>query len=537
MTVVDTSCGKVRGAVVGGVWRFFGVPYGQSTAGSRRFRPPEPARWGGTLDAVSQGPRAPQENTPPGPPHLIWNVDVSPVSEDCLRLNVWTRHLDAAAKLPVMVFLHGGGFRTGSSGSPIYDGHNLATRDVVLITVNHRLNVFGFLSLGDVSEQFSESGNVGMLDIVAALRWVRDNVRAFGGDPDNVTIFGQSGGGSKVGVLMAMPAARGLFHRAIAQSPSSLLRVATSDEARLAREHLLIELFGDGALGPDIVARLENLPVDQLVDGVRRAVRRAGGVYDFRPMVDGHVLQAHPFEPEASSMAAAVPLIIGWCETEQRLRFAGTPAILGQTWDSAIESVAGFLGVGQREAVGLLKTYRAGRPADSPGDLVAQICGDQRYRRTATQVATLRGAAGHSPTYVYRLSWRTPVAGGSLRSPHTLCLPFSFANVDKAVALVGRGREPRALQDAVSGAWVAFARTGVPYCPSTANWSEYRTPDRTTMIFDVHSRPEEDPGRAERLLLETMPGYAASEVEGGRREDLIVRAATSCGDAEPSRTL
>ena len=512
--LIETTGGTVRGTVEQGIHAFRGIPYGGSTAGPLRFLPPRPRHWPGVLAATRFGARSPQiARWTAEAPHLVWNRDTTPMGEDCLVLNVWSPTVGPAG-LPVMVFLHGGGYQMGSSGPAVTEGGCLASRGVVVVSLNHRLNVFGFLHLADAGdERYRESVNVGMLDIVAALRWVRDNIAAFGGDPGNVTVFGQSGGGSKVGVLMAMPAARGLFHRAIAQSASSMRRMATPEEAAAARDHLLAAV----GLRPGGVAALAELPTDRLLAGMQQAVRDAGGIYDFRPVVDGTVLPTHPFDPLAPALGADVPMIVGWCETEQRLRFSLDPDVMNQTWASARRRIARFVGIPEDQAADLLETYRQGHPDDSPGDVMTQIYGDHRYRRTAIRAAELRAEAGHAATYAYRLSWRTPVGGGLLRSPHTLCLPFVFGTTDAAVGLVGEGDEQRKLEQQMADAWVAFARTGDPNHPGLAPWRPYSTSSRTTMVFDSDSRSEDDPGAAERRALEGCPPYLANETEGGRR--------------------
>lgn len=313
--------------------------------------------------------------------------------------------------------------------------------------------------------------------------------------------------------LMAMPAARGLFHRAIAQSASSMQRMATLEEAAEARDHLLAA----AGLGLRDVAALNGLPVDRLLEAMQCSVRDAGGIYDFRPVVDGSVLPVHPFDPAAPALNADVPMIVGWCETEQRLRFSLDPQAMDQTWESSRRRVAGFVGVSEEQAADMLETYRVGHPDDSPGDVMTQIYGDHRYRRTATKAAELRTEAGHAPTYAYRLSWRSPVAGGLLRSPHTLCLPFVFATTGGAAGLVGEGGEQRRLERQMADAWVAFARTGDPNHSGLAPWMPYSMPGRATMIFDSASRAEHDPGAAERRALDHCPPYLPRETEGGRR--------------------
>lgn len=511
---VTTASGTVRGAFGDGVFSFKGVPYAANPAGENRFRPPRPHEWQGTLDARAYGPPAPQ--TAPASvtaEHFRWSSDLRPQREDCLALNIFTITLDEAARLPVMVYLHGGGFAFGSAAAPGLDGSNLARRGVVVVSLNHRLSVLGHLYLGHHDERYRESGNVAMLDIVAALTWVRTNIGQFGGDPECVTIFGQSGGGSKVGVLMAMPQARGLYHRAIAQSPSALRRVATIDDAERNTFYLLRRL----GISPARLDPLHELPAAQLLSAARSAITDAGGIDNYRPVVDGRVLPGHPFDSSAPAESAQVPLLLGWCETEQRMRFSLTPELLNTDLKSACHRIASFLGVPDDQAAELVDIYRRSRPEDSPGDIMALIYGDHRYRRAVTHAAGLRTRQGAAPSYLYLLKWRTPVLGGFLRSPHMLCLPFVFGNVDLAQSFVGTASDRYPLQAAMSSAWIEFARTGRPASSDWPDWPSYSFDRRSTLIIDQTTSVIDDPAAEERQALRLCPPYVPAEVEGGRR--------------------
>jgi para-nitrobenzyl esterase len=511
--VVETAGGKVRGSTrEGGTHIFKGSPYGAGTAGANRFKLARPSRWVGVRDATQFGPSAPQAPAGvSGAEHVRCVMDVGRHAEDCLVLNIFTANLESADPVPVMIYIHGGGFLYGSGAAAGTDGENLAERGVVLVSLNHRLGVFGHLYLGADGE-YRDSGNIGLIDIVMALQWVRDNISRFGGDPDNVTIFGQSGGGSKVAALLAMPKAHGLFHKAIIQSASSMLRMATIDEAERNARFFLDTL---GSAGPRL-GSLQRMPPECLVSAMQRAVVAAGGIDNFRPVVDGVTLPCQPFDRAALRLSKDVPVMLGWCETEQRMAFSLQRSELDQTFAQARARVANYLGVPEDDAASLLDVYRSGRGSDTPGDIMALIYGDHRYRRAVTRAAEVRAQTG-AASYLYLLRWRTPVLNGLLRSPHLLCLPFVFANVDRATELTGTGEDRYPLQEEMSGAWLQFAKTGSPNHPRIPRWEPYCLPERHTMTFDVETRSVKDPAADQRIAFEGLPAYLPAEAEGGRR--------------------
>lgn len=494
---------------------FRGVPYAADTGAEARFLPPRPHRWDGVQEATGYGLTAPQLH--PGaagvPAHLTWIFDSEPRGENCLSLNVHVPASPGEGPLPVMVFLHGGGFAFGSASPPGLDGSNLARQGVVVVTINHRLNIFGHLQLGHHHDDYLESGNAGLLDVEAALEWVQLNINAFGGDANCVTVFGQSGGGSKVAALMAMPRARGLFHRAIIQSASSMLRFASQEEAAQNADAVLHEL--------NVSARrlhaLNRLPTPEILAAVPAAVRIAGGRDHFRPVVDGQLLPGNPFDERTAQVSGGVPLIVGWCDTEQRASFALKPEMYDQTRSTAIARLATFLGIPRDHATTVFDSYTAARPAESAGDVLALIYGDYRYRRTATSAAERRVASASAPTYVYTIRWRSSAMEGSLRSPHLMCLPFVFRNVDRAEAFLGSDPDRYRLQDEISAAWVRFAATGNPSPAGSESWPRYDLRSRPTAVFDRDMHIEKDPGSCEREVLETCPPYSPAEGEGGRR--------------------
>lgn len=508
--VVQTTGGRARGVVYDRINAFYGLPYGASTAGANRFMPPaKPQPWTGVRDALEYGPRSPQ-----GPSALIPEDAAEdrrePASEDCLRVNVWTPALGGGGRRPVMVWLHGGGYGQASGSFIIYDGANLARRrDVVVVTLNHRLNLFGYMYLGDLGgERYANSANLGMQDIVLALEWVRDNIAAFGGDPANVTIFGQSGGGGKVCTLMGMPSAKGLFHRAIAQSGSNVSGLSKGAATETAET--LLERLG---LRANEVDQLQKLPVDQLVGamvgggaaGRGRGAGRGGaggGGLNFAPVVDGRTLPAGPFDPVASPLSAGVPLLVG--STEHEVAFTrGTP--LDDMDDAALRAqIKQTARVDDAAADRLISVYRKGRPGISNIDLYLILASDNSFREGVMTVAERKADAKQAPVYMFYFTWKSPVRDGKLKAFHTLEIPFVFENVDLATAMTGARQERYALQDRMSGAWAAFARTGNPNHKGLPEWPPFNTTERATMFLDNECKVVNDPNGAERLELNAV---------------------------------
>ncbi len=501
--VIETAQGKLRGTSVDGVNVFKGIPYARST----RFQAPAPAEpWSGTRYALALGPSAPQPKRAAEVPWWNWLSGGQPQSEDCLVLNVFAPGSVVGRKLPVMFFLHGGGFTTGSASAPGYDGTQLAHRgDVVVVSINHRLNLFGFLYLAELAgPAYADSGNVGMLDCVAALQWVRQNISAFGGDPGNVTIFGQSGGASKVAVLMAAPAAHGLFHKAIIQSASSLIRMVMPERATAAAK-ALCDAVGVTA------EKLRDVPVDVLLAARLTVVARAGGADPWRPVMDGRFLPTHPFDPEPPALSKQVPLIIGTADTEQTFFLGASDRNFSLDRGEAIARIAWFVGIADGEAVRLFEDYSASHTGASPSEIMAYVMSDQMYRRNDTLAADLRARQGGAPTYSYLITWRSPAMGGKLKSPHTVCIPFVFGTHEVAAPMIGSGAAQAALSAKMMGAWTSFARTGVPKASGLPAWTPYDAEMRPTMIFDNECRIENDPRQADRLALAHYPLYAPED--------------------------
>jgi para-nitrobenzyl esterase len=497
--VADTSFGRIRGVDAGGIKTFKGIPYGASTAGKNRFMPPvNPARWRGVRDALEFGPSAPQGE--PGAPVVTSDLAVAGAGltaerEDCLVLNVWTPAVNDGRKRPVMVWCHGGGFSSGSGSSPITDGTNLARRgEVVVVTLNHRINVLGFTYLAEIGgADFAQSGDVGMLDIVHALRWVRDNIAQFGGDPNLVTIFGQSGGGRKVATLLAMPSAKGLFHRAIIQSGASIRLVEIADASRAA-EALLSNL----GLNRSRVRELQSLPVERIMSAyfaVVRSMKVDQMTMGFSPTVDGRALPTHPFHPTASAVSAGVPVMIGFTRTELTSR--GNAELFSLSDEGMRTRIRALLGA---HADRVIDVYRNANPGASASDLYFLIASDHAYGAPVMKIAERRAALGGAPVYLYYFCWESPIEGGRLKSPHTIEIPFAFDTVAKA-RLTSTSPDAPALADKVSDAWIAFASNGDPNTAKLPRWPSFDPANRPTMVFNNQSRAENDPIREQRLAM------------------------------------
>jgi para-nitrobenzyl esterase len=516
---VDAPAGKLRGTADNGIVTFKGIPYGAPTGGKNRFLPPQRlARWSGIRDATEFGPRAiqklldlPQERTSPLKLAAgFCSPDPSKFSEDCLRLNIWAPRAAPRNKYPVMFWCHGQGFSGGSGDLPWLDGGNLARKnDVVVVSINHRLNIFGFLYLGDIAaSKYPDSGNVGMLDIVAGLQWVHDNIAAFGGDPNNVTIFGQSGGGSKVSVLMAMPPAKGLFHKAIAQS-GSLNRTLSREEATRTATKVLAEL----ELTASNVDELQNVPAQRLLD-VLESVREAEhlSVVDrelryFNPVVDGRSLLRQPWDPGAPEMSADVPLMVGTTANEGTLIGMVDPSAFSID-QPALHTQLKQLGFTEPQIEQLVAAYGSARPNASPSDLLFAIASDRLFRIQTIHQAERKAAQGRAPVYMYVFSWNAPAFGGKFKAFHGVEQPFVFDNLDLAPGVWDSKRDSRCdeLAEKVSRAWVAFATRGDPHHSELPSWEPYRLDNRRTMVFNFTCRQVDDPDRQDRLATDRIIG-------------------------------
>jgi len=512
--IAETTSGKIRGITIDGVAAFRGVPYGAPTGGASRFLPPTPPLpWVGVREALDFVGQAPQSRV--GFPQreeladFSGTADSSPESEDCLSLNVWTPSLDSGAKRPVMVWLHGGAFSFGSANSLRLQGMRLCRRgDVVLVTVNQRLNIFGHLDLSDIGgADYAESGNAGVLDMLAALRWVRDNIVAFGGDAGNVTIFGESGGGGKVSTLLAAPTARGLFHRAIVQSGAAV-RLRTRERALQLTDAVLRQL----SLSRASFVELHAVPMVQLLAAIDPAIKAIGPSrwplldrYPFGPVVDGTLLPRQPFDPDAPSESAHVPLIVGDCTHEASLFLAREDAVWhGTLTEAAMRArIAALAGARADRAVAL---YQQLMPGATPAQCLIAALTDGQFRVRSWMMAERKAAQAAAPVWMYSFAWQTPLFDGRLGAPHAIDVPFTFDTLEFTNA-TDRSAAAHALAVTMSGAWANFARTGVPEYASLPAWPVYSTTDRQTMVLDADCRVTRDPGREAREFWREVVGH------------------------------
>ncbi len=498
---VTTSHGPIRGFTEDGVLVFKGVRYGADAATTRFAAPALPEPWTEAADASTFGASCMQTPYPPGTAGGLFNSWLTdpapPVAEDCLFLNVWTPALEDGGNRPVMVWFHGGGLTRGSGSSNAYDGVRLVNRgNVVVVTVNHRLNIFGYTYLGEYGEAFADSGNAGILDMVQALEWVRDNAESFGGDPGNVTIFGESGGGWKVSTLMAMEAAQGLFHRAIVQSGPLLEFLPKEDAA--AASAALVKMLG---LNQESIGKLKTMPPETLLTAFE-TLNSMGTLIGNRAVLDGRNLDQHPFGETPNRRTSMVPMLIGTTRTETSLFIgAQNPTTFDLGWEALPSALRAGLGRDDLDFDGLIAEYRRLQPGYDPADLLFTATTDAGFLNNSHTQADRKADLGGAATYFYMLDWDTPVDGGKWRSPHALEIGMVFDNVAKSASMSGLGTDQQRIADLMSDAWLAFAHKGNPNHEGLPEWPAYSSNARSVMMFRLMPEVLVDPHGPQRTLL------------------------------------
>jgi para-nitrobenzyl esterase len=499
--LVQTAFGEVQGLRMDEIDVFRGIRYAANTRATR-FQPPQPPTpWADIADASEFGDSCPQA-VRAGSTGLFESFRADPepgMSEDCLFLNVWTpsaTHMPEGSNRPVLVWFHGGGFSTGSGSSRAYDGTRLAQRgDVVVVTVNHRLNVFGYMALADFGEQFAASSVAGVLDMVLALEWIQANIAEFGGNPDNVMIFGESGGGAKVSTLLATAKAEGLFHKAVMQS-GVLTKFPPADTAKEAASEVVTRL----GLDAESIQEILTLPTDAILEASQ------GTLAGRAPTIDGEVLTRHPFFPDAAPSGRRVPLMLGTNRTENSLWIVPSrPDLLELTWETLPEAISAALPSHNAETV--IKGYRDIAPDLSATDLYLEATTDARWLEGHVLKSEIRVASNAAPTYVYLFDWDTPVDGGIWRSPHAVEIAFVFDNVALAPSMVGQGETQQLVADVMSETWLAFARTGDPNNALVPYWPAYDLSTRPVMVLNASPQLVPDARGAQRRLVSGDDDY------------------------------
>jgi para-nitrobenzyl esterase len=481
--IVDTENGRLSGMYSDGMSIFKGIPYAASTEGLNRFMAPQPVKnWAGVRDCSRLGDRCLQEReTFAEVPILSWYRQTGPMSEDCCVLNVFTPSTDHARR-PVMVYIHGGAYTTGGGGGDVLDGQNLARfGDVVVVTLNHRLNVFGYTNLdflGD--ERFSDAPNAGQLDLVAALKWIKANIAMFGGNPECVTLFGQSGGGSKIEVLMGMPAAKGLFHRAISMSGATGTMIAPPSTT----EPYVSAMLENLGVGKGNLTALQQVSGTQLLNA--RSAALSANLDGARPTIDSRHVFSSPMTPEGLRNQATVPLLMGNANTEASLFLAADPRNLSLSERQVMDRLEAQFGIDDEKAASIMAAYRQDGPDRTPSDVLIALITDTLFRVPMLRAAQAKANVNQAPVYVYNFTWKTPVDGGKLGSPHTIDIPFAFGNVDKAQSLLGDGEDRYVVARNLMSRFVAFAREGNPNNSAVPAWKPYDRSSKATMTVSTN---------------------------------------------------
>lgn len=503
IAIVPTAYGKVRGYIHNGIYTFKGIPY----AKANRFMPPEkPSPWKDIRSSMTYGPICPASRSVVLPDELEFPLNRSRgyyTNENCLNLNIWSKKATDGGKRPVMVWLHGGGFSSGSSmEDPASDGENLSKKgDVVVVSINHRLNVLGFLDLSAYGDKYKYSANAGVLDMLLALNWIKENISAFGGDPGNVTLFGQSGGGAKVMCLLNTPSANGLFHKAVIQSGSYLTHFIKPEISRKVASELLKEL----GLRADQADSLETLPYERLAAAGEKAIETVNGTLkageksvfglEWEPVQDGDLLPYQPGESSALKLSENIPLLVGSCKNEYMPFIPGSRNISMDNAKAKLQKK-----YGDKTAAYLSAVKMAYPETVEPSDYIDI---DLIFRPFVVKQADQKSLAGGAPVYVYLFAWQSPVLDGAYKAFHCMDLPFVFDNISRCEEMTGGGQEARLLADKTSEAWIQFARSGNPNHKGLPDWPAYTAKNGATMVFDNKCRIRNNP---DKELLEIGAG-------------------------------
>ncbi|MBN9669886.1 carboxylesterase/lipase family protein [Roseibium aggregatum] len=483
--LVKVTGGNAQGVVENGSMAFRGLPYAADTSGANRFKAPQPVTpWEGAIDASEYGHMVPQIRSTLGfnDPMFEWYYQPQQMGEDGLVLNVYTPDLDQNAGRPVMFYIHGGGYINGSGGGTGLNGGPLARYgDVVVVTINHRLNAFGYTAWSHLdSENFGDAVNAGHLDIIAALEWVRDNIATFGGDPNNVTLFGQSGGGSKIMSLIAMPGAQGLFHKAISMSGAAGLNLDPQEELQPYADAFLAEL----GLTPDELSTAQHLTTDFVLDARMRAVRDT--FEGARPAIDGKHILYQSMSPEGMALHADVPLMFGHTKTESTLFMRSDMRNFDITEEQMRSRLKAGFGIDDSKVDEIIAGYHEADADMTPSDILFAITSDVQFRLPLTNAAVTRSSTdGQAPVWIYNFAWEIPRDDGELGSPHAVDIPFAFGTLDAAGAMIGTGDAAHETALNMMSAFVAFARNGDPNNDRLPEWLPYNGDTRISMLMQA----------------------------------------------------
>ncbi len=503
--VAATNCGPVRGFIDEGVLVFKGIPYGEDTA-TRRFQPPvRPSPWVEARNTVAFGPQAPQAPRNRENRRAFAPMDaIGPVnSEDCLHLNVWTPKLRDGRRRPVLVYIPGSGYSYGSSNGAVFNGVRLVKRgNVVVVTLNHRINLFGYLYLREIGgSQFAECSNLGQLDLILALEWVRDNIAEFGGDPHSVCILGQGGGAAKCSTLMAMPKAKGLFHRAVLLSGQQVTAIPPTHATATA--NTLLASLGLKRADLAALADPEEFPMERLV-----AALQANPDLPFGPVRDGRTLPRDPFSPDAPLLSASIPMLVGTTLDETRLTLgAADPSLFSLQWEDLPSALAAYKPrFGALKVESLIAQYKQWYPAYSASDVFFAITtAFLSWHGILIESERRAQHARTGPTWVYEFDWESPVENGKWGASHSMDVPFLFDNLALAGSMMGSSPAANRLAGQMADALIAFASTGDPNASSIPKWPAYDLTQRPVLCWNESSEVKQDPRSDERKLLERVP--------------------------------